>query len=148
MNHKAGALAATTLVASLFCVLALAPAAVASSRAPKESLATFEAQLRGHQVKTLSLHTRVHSFHVTLKDGKKVVVSFPTAAQERLMKAAKGMGVRVKVAKVQPVHHKRRYIVGGVVIALILLGVAAWLFLRRQRRMREEERGPRVSALT
>jgi len=126
-------------VALLACVCAVASAASASAATPavKESLVIFEGQLNGHQVSAVTLRTKAHTFHVTLKDGRVVKVVFPSAEQQRLIQDLGAEGITVKVAKVSSPSHKRRYIVGGVVIVVIILAVVG-LLLRRRRRMREE----------
>jgi ATP-dependent Zn protease len=122
------------------------PSALAAASLTDESLAAFEGQITGHQVRTVSLVPSAHAFHVALRDGRKVRVAFPPTEQQRLVSRIESAGITVKVAKVKPAHSKKRYVIGGVVIALIVLAGGGWLLLRRKR-MREEEEGPRASTL-
>lgn len=108
-----------------------------------ESVAVFTGQLKGHRVQAVTLHTKAHNFRVTLRDGRKVTVAFTASEQQRLLADARANGVTVKVAEARQPSHKRRYIAIAVaVVAVLALGIAAWLFVRR-RRLREEEYGPR-----
>ena len=135
-----------TAIAALACagVLATATPALAASQAAQEGVVVFEGQLNGHQVKAVVLHTRAHSFRVTLRNGRKVSVAFPASEQQRLLEEVEAHGVAVKVAKAQPPSHTRRYVAIGVAVVLVIaLAAGAWLFMRR-RRIREEEEGPRV----
>ncbi len=101
----------------------------------------FEGQLRGHQVRSVTLHTKAHDFHTTLKDGRKVVVAFPSSQQQRLLGDVRAAGVAVKVPKVKAPSHKRRYIVIGGAIVVIVLAMAGLLLFLRRRRAHDEEYG-------
>jgi ATP-dependent Zn protease len=128
---------AVTLLVCAF-VIASTATAPAATPTPSESLAVFEGQLNGHQVRAVTLRTKAHTFHVTLEDGRVVKVVFPSAEQQRLMQDLGAEGITVKVAKVSSPSHKRRYIIGGIVIVVIVLAVVG-LLLRHRRRTREEE---------
>jgi hypothetical protein len=129
------------------CAIASATPALATRTAPtKESLVIFEGQLHGHHVSGVTLHTKTHTFHASLKDGQKVSVVFPASQQQRLEGDIGAEGIAVKVAKVQPPpSHKTLYIVGAIVIVVIALAAAGLLLYMRRRRMREDEEGPRAS---
>jgi ATP-dependent Zn protease len=120
------------------CAAPFVTAAQAETPPPKESLATFEGQLHGHQVSTVTLRTKAHTFRVVLADGHVVSVVFPSAQQQQLARNIEAAGITMKVAKVQPPSHKRRYIVGAMVIVVIVLAVAGVLVSSRRRRRREE----------
>lgn len=132
---------AVTVIVLAAGALTYVPSALAAASLTDESLAAFEGQISGHQVRAVSLVTSAHTFHVALKNGRKMRVAFPAAEQQRLVSEIKSAGITVKVAAVKPAAAKTRYIVGGVVIALIVLAGGGWLLLRRKR-MREEEEGP------
>lgn len=110
--------------------------ALGATPPPQESLATFEGRLRGHQVSAATLRTKVHVLHVLLRDGSKAVVALPSSQQQRVLGEISAEGVTVKVVNAKPASHKRRYIAGGAVIVVVVLGVAVWLM--RRRRTREE----------
>jgi hypothetical protein len=96
-------------------------------------------------VSTVTLHTKVHTFHASLTDGRRVVVAFPSSQQQQLVSDIRAKGVTVNVAKVQSPSHKRRYIVGAVVIVVIVLAAVVGLVRSARRRsMREAEEGPRA----
>ena len=122
-------------VLAFACTITSPAAALAAAPPPSESLVVFEGQLNGHQVSAVTLHTKAHTFHVTLEDGRVVKVVFPSAEQQRLMQNLGAEGIAVKVAKVQSPSHKRRYIAGGLVIVVIILAVVGLLL--RRRRMRD-----------
>lgn len=104
---------------------------------------TFEGQLNGHQVSGVTLHAKGHTLHASLKDGRKVIVAFLPAQQQRLLSDVRAQGITVKVAKVQPPpSHKTRYIVGGIVVVAIIIAAGGLLLYVRRRRMREDEHGP------
>ncbi len=124
------------------CALASTATALAATPLPQESLATFEGQLNGHQVTAVTLHTKAHTFHASLKDGSRISIAFPSSQQQRLEGDIRAQGIVVQVAKVQPPpSHKLRYIIGAVVIVAIVLAAVGLLSVRR-RRMREDEHGP------
>lgn len=138
--------AGTVVLLACACAVAHATPTLAATPLAEESLAIFEGQLSGHRVSAVTLHTKAHTFHASLTDGRRVSIAFPPSQQQRLVKDVRARGIAVKVAKVQPPSHKRRYIVGGVVIVVIILAVAGLLLRARERRMREDEEGPRAPA--
>ena len=87
----------------------------------------FEGQLNGHRVRAVTLRTKAHTLHVTLEDGRVVKVVFPSSQQQQLVSEIGAKGITVKVAKVKSPSHKRRYIVGVVVIVVIVLAVVGLL---------------------
>jgi ATP-dependent Zn protease len=145
---RIGRIIAAIALSACACMGASVTSAAASTQPttspPHESVAVFEGQLRGGQVRVATLHTKTHSFHVLLKDGRKTVVVFPAARKQELLGQARAKGVTVKMAKAQqPPSHTRRWIAVGVALAVLIALVAgAWWFFVRRRRMREEELGP------
>ena len=122
-----------------------APApALAATTTPRESVAVFEGQLYGHQVRKVTLLPRAHNFRVLLSNGSKVVIVFPASRQQQLRSAVEASGVTLTAAKVTPPSHKRRDIAIAIgVVVIIALAAGAWLLVRR-RRMHEEEYGPTI----
>ena len=127
------------MVASV-ATAASAATALATAHPTNESLTVFESQLDGHRVSTVTLHTKAHTFHILLTDGDKAVIAFPSSQQQQLVNEIEAKGITVKVAKVRPPSHKRRYIAGAIVIVVVLAAVGMLLFIRRRRR--EGEEGP------
>jgi hypothetical protein len=131
--------AATVALLACACTLPSATTALATSQPANESITVFEGQVDGHEVRTVTLHTKAHDFHALLTDGDRVIVAFLPSQQQRLVEDIRTKGVTVNVAKAQSSSHKRRYIVGGLVVVVIVLAIVAVLALSRKRRMREEE---------
>jgi hypothetical protein len=142
---------ALTMICLACACLMLALGASASAAEPtvhytKESLQEYEKQLAGGQIRAVTINKFLRSLRITLKDGRYVLATYPkheeanTAAQL----AAKHVPVTVlvpaaaqKEAKAKPVHHKLRYIAGGIVIVVIVV-VGAVLLVDRRRKMAAE----------
>lgn len=136
------AVATVALLLACVCMIAHATPTLAATPLPREGLVTFEGQLNGHQVTAVTVHTKAHTFHVSLKNGRRISIAFPASQQQRLEEDIRAQGIAVQVAKVQPPpSHKLRYILGAVVLVAIVLAVAGLLYVRR-RRTREDEQGP------
>lgn len=136
------AVLAGTIATPICATFSATPAMAATAPAPKESVAVFEGQLHSHQVDEVTLHSKAHSLHISLTDGRKAVVEFPSGQQGRLIGEVGASGLSLKIAKVKAPSHTRRYIAVGIAIVLIALVVGGMLMLRRRRRMREDELGP------
>jgi hypothetical protein len=131
-----------TLVFALF-LLALAPSQAAALEA-KESEASFRQQLASGAVAQATINKLLRRVHLVLKDGTHVFFRYPPHHQEpRVVAELKAKRVPVVIeassqakseAKAAPVHHKIRYIVGGVVIAVIVIVIAVLLVNRRRQR--------------
>lgn len=123
--------------ASLLAASAAAGAVIAA-HTPTESLPTYEQQLAAGQVASAVINVKGRDVHVTLANGKHVIVHYPSGREVTVLEALKAKGITAVNGKGVPVKppkahkHKIRYIVGGVVIVLIVL-VAAILVLRRRR---------------
>lgn len=131
--------AATVALLACACTFPAAATALATTQPTNESIAVFEGQLNGHQVRTVTLHTKAHAFHALLTDGDRAIVAFPSSQQQRLVGEIRAGGVTVNVAETQSPSHKRRYIVGGLVVVVIVLAIVGMLALSRKHRTREEE---------
>ena len=127
----------------LCCLLgALALAAAAGAATPvyeKESEQVWEQQLAARQIRRATINKFLQTVRTTLKDGRNVLFKYPTGQEHRVHKqlAAKHVpvtvlshGQAVSEAKKKPVHHKIRYIAGGIVLGLIVLAGAALLIKR------------------
>jgi hypothetical protein len=133
---------------SLGLLLAAAPSLAAEGTVhyQKESLQEYEKQLAGGQIQAASFNKKVRSIHLTLKDGRHVLVKYG-AGQEPTYKAqlqAKGIPVTIlapaqaaKKAK-KPVKHKLRYIAGGILVAVVIV-VGAVLLIDRKRKLGTEQ---------
>lgn len=139
----------TSLLLAL-CV-ALAPLAAVASAAEEPTIvythiseADFAKDLAAKKVKSVEVNKRLRTLRVTLTDGTHVLARYPKQHEPQTVARLKHDGVTVTVlskttAETQakekkPVHHKIRYIVGGVVIAVIVIVGAVLLINRRRQR--------------
>jgi ATP-dependent Zn protease len=134
-------------LASLLVVLVsaapmAAPAALAAPVAYQdESYAEFQQQLANGQIRAVTINKRVASLRVTLEDGRHVLAKYGHKEEPKAAAALEAKHVPVTVlspaqAKSEvpkkAVHHKLRYIAGGILIVLILV-VGAVLYMRSRR---------------
>jgi hypothetical protein len=126
------------------CLAVSAPAFGAVIHFQSETLTTLEAQLGHHEVRALSFHpgaagAATGHIHASLKDGRHMTVLYPTSEQAQLIALARTDATRVTIAKAKPkavkpaVHHKLRYIAGGILIVVIVVVVAVLLIDRRRK---------------
>jgi hypothetical protein len=121
-------------------VVADGSAQAATVRYQRESLKAFEGQLSAGQIETAVFNKKAHSLHLLLRDGRHVRVSYPSHEEPQLAAKLEAKGISVQVEKTKKpakaVHHKLRYIAGGIVIVVIVV-VAAVLFIDRRRKLNE-----------
>ncbi len=114
----------------------------------KESLQEYEHQLASGQIAAVTINKLLRSVRVTLKDGRHVLARYEKHHEPAVLAALKAKGVPVTVlqpaaaqteakTKHKAVHHKLRYIAGGIVIVVILI-VGAVLLIDRRRKMAAE----------
>jgi uncharacterized membrane protein len=140
---------AITSIALAVCVALglLAPGALAAEGTTTythESEAAFQQQLASKQIQSATVNKRLRTLRLTLKDGTHVLARYPKKQEPQTVARLKARGVAVTVlgktasekeAKAKkPVHHKLRYIVGGVVIAVIVIVGLVLLVNSRRRR--------------
>jgi hypothetical protein len=136
------------ILACLGCVFALSGVAAAAATVTfqKESVQAYEKQLSGGQIKEATINKKVRSVHLTLKDGSHVLVKYAAHEEGKYAAALEAKGVPVTIlqpaaaareASAKPVHHKLRYIAGGVLIVVILV-VGGVLLLDRRRKLAAE----------
>ncbi|HEV3046331.1 MAG TPA: hypothetical protein VGY13_03125 [Solirubrobacteraceae bacterium] len=141
-------------LAALACgaLLATSLAAQAAESTPihyqKETLAEFEKQLAAGQIQSVVVNKRLRSLRTTLKSGEHVLARYKAKEGPKVTAALRAKKVPVSdlspaealnEVKKKPVHHKLRYIVGGIAVAvLVIVGVVLFVF-RRRRFAREEE---------
>jgi hypothetical protein len=83
----------------------------------------------------------VRSLHLTLKDGRHMLVKYAAHGEPALAAqlAAKGVPVTIKkpaeAAKEakKPVKHKLRYIAGGILVVVVVVVAGVLLFDRRRK---------------
>jgi hypothetical protein len=146
-NRRSSAALAAVCMALAAAVLAI-PAGAAAVHFEKESLQAYEGQLHHGQVHALSFHpgTPTGHLHISLNNGGHMTVVYSSSEQGKLVAQAQAANARVKVAAVQTkktaaVHHKLRYIAGGILI-LVIVVVLIVLLIGRRRAVADEGRAP------
>jgi hypothetical protein len=95
-----------------------------------ESTQAYEQQLASGQIQAAKFNTKARSMHLTLADGRHMLVKYPPHGESKLVAELKAHGVSVPAIKTAK--HKLRYIaIGVLVIVLIIVGVV--LYVRRKR---------------
>jgi len=135
--------------ALLACAFALT-ATVAAATTPvvhytKESIQAYEQQLSGGQIQAATFNKKVRSLHLTLKDGRHVLVNYPAHEEPKFAAALEAKQIPVTVLKpaaaakeaAKPIHHKLRYIAGGILVVVILV-VGGVLLVDRRRKLAAE----------
>jgi len=134
---------------ALACLAAVAPASAAAEATvtyTHESRQAYEQQLAAKQIQSVTFNKRLRSMHITLTNGQHMLVKYGKGEQPTLAAQLQGKRIPVTVlkpaeaqaeAKNVPVHHKIRYIVGGVVIAIVVV-VGAVLLINRRRKLAAE----------
>jgi hypothetical protein len=145
--HRAfrGLKAVSTAILLGFALLVAATSAAAAEESVtyvKETLPAFEAQLNGRQIQAATFNKHVRSMRLTLKNGEHKLVIYKAKGSPALIAKLQAHHVPVtilsktaaeKEAKAKPTHHKIRYIVGAVVIAVIVIAGLVLLISRRRR---------------
>jgi ATP-dependent Zn protease len=134
---------ATCLALVLAAAITTAPAA---ARFQRESFTAFQQQLSAGQIQSATFNKRAHTLHLTLSDGRLMLVSYPSHEEPQLAALLRAKGVTVTVQKskkpaAKAVHHTLRYIAGGIVVIVILVVVAV-LLVDRRRKLGEQAAGP------
>jgi hypothetical protein len=132
------------LRAALVCVALIFASASASLAAAavhfeKETLQAYEGQLRHHEIHAVTFHpgTPTGHLHISLNNGGHMTVAYVPSQQGKLVAQAQAANARVKIAtstakKTAAVHHKLRYIAGGILIAVIVVVLVVLLIGRRR----------------
>jgi hypothetical protein len=111
----------------------------------RESLQEYERQLAGGQILTASFNKKVRSIHLTLKDGRHVLVKYAAGHEPTYLAQLQAKGISVtflqpaqaaKKAK-KPVKHKLRYIAGGILVVVVIVVGAVLLIDRKRKRSTE-----------
>jgi len=150
MNRPPRASIFIKIVVSAACLacLCLVPVANAGAAAAvvkyqRESAAAYEQQLAAGEIRAATFNHKVRSLHLVLKDGRRMLVKYASGEGPKLTNQLRAKGVpvtvlthkqAVKESGATPVHHKLRYIVGGIAVGVIVVVVAVLLFNRRRQR--------------
>lgn len=111
-----------------------------------ESESAYEEQLASGQIRKATINKRLRSLHLTLRDGRHVLVKYPPKQEPRVLGQLKAKHVKLSIlgksaavaeVKAKPTHHKLRYIAGGALLVVIAVVGTILYFRRRRRRERE-----------
>ncbi|HMD52309.1 MAG TPA: hypothetical protein VKG62_06285, partial [Solirubrobacteraceae bacterium] len=112
----------------------------------KEELSGYEQQLAGGQIASVTINKRLRSLRITLKNGEHFLAHYPPKEEPAYAAALAAKGVPViilkpaeatKEAKAAPVHHKLRYIAGGILLVVVIV-VGVVLVVDRKRKQAAE----------
>jgi ATP-dependent Zn protease len=125
------------LVVALALGGALTGAATASAQtATTESYQALVGQISANQVRAATINRKAHLVKVTLDDGSVQHVDYPPKQEKQLSNSLRQHGANVKIAKRKrihkAVHHRLRYIAGGIV-GVFLVGGLGVLIVRGRR---------------
>jgi hypothetical protein len=128
-------------------LLAAAPSLAAEPTVhyQKESLQEYEKQLAGGQILTAAFNKKVRSIHLTLKDGRHVLVKYGAGQEPTYLAQLRAKGISVTIlqpaqatkAAKKPVKHKLRYIAGAILVAVVIVVGAVLLIDRKRKRSGE-----------
>ena len=138
---------ALKIALSLACaaLISLAGAVPSQAAFQKESIQEYEKQLAAGQIQAATFNKRVRSIHLTLKDGRMVLVKYGKGEEPKFSSALRAKGIPVtilqptvaaKEAK-KPAKHKLRYIAGGILVVVVVVVGAVLLIDRRRKRAAE-----------
>ena len=131
------------------CLTLALGATPASAAYQRESFTTFQQQLNAGQIQSATFNKKAHTLHLTLTDGRLVLISYPSHEEPQLAALLSSKGVPVTIEKKKKattaVHHTLRYIAGGIVVVVILVVVAV-LLVDRRRKLGEEAADPSSAA--
>jgi hypothetical protein len=122
-----------------------AAAAEGSISYTHESFQQYQKQLAAGEITAATINKKVRSVHLTLKDGRHVLAKYAAHEEPKVVAALEAKRVPVSVlskaaadkeAK-KAVHHKLRYIAGGILIAVIVVVGAVLLYDRRRKSLRD-----------
>lgn len=144
MNPPVMRLARTIFALSCAAAVLLGGAVPASAEVKyqHESEQEWKSQLTSGQVASVIINKRAQSVRTTLKDGRYVLANYPKHESQRVEAELTANHVPFtvlsksqaeKLAKKAPVHHKLRYIIGGILLGIIVIVGAVLLFRRRTR---------------
>jgi ribosomal protein S11 len=138
---------AVKIALSLACValVSLATAVPSQAAFQKESVQEYAKQLAASQIAEATVNKRVRSIHLTLKDGRHVLVKYGKGEEPKFSAELRAKGVPVTVLQPaaaakeakKPAKHKLRYIAGGILVVVVVVVGAVLLIDRRRKRAAE-----------
>jgi hypothetical protein len=137
------AAALVAAAASLLLTLSLLPATARGAVGyVHETFPQYQEQLAAGQIQEVTINKRLRTLRITLTDGRHVLAKYAPKEEPTVRKNLKAKRVTVHVlsstaAKAEQskgkVHHKLRYIAGGILIAVIVI-VGGVVFYNRRKR--------------
>ena len=129
------------LVCASLIPTAIAVGAEGAVHFQHESFGAFQKQLSAGQIHAATFNKKAHTLHLTLNDGRHMLVSYPSHEEPQLSAQLRAKGVPVTVEKkkkpaAKAVHHTLRYVAGGILV-LVIIVVAAVLLVDRRRKLGE-----------
>jgi hypothetical protein len=129
---------AATCVALALSMMAVSVGAQTVGRFQHETFKDYEKQLNAGQIHAATFNLKAHTLHLTLNDGRLMLVSYPSHEEPQVAAQLRAKGVQVTVKKkkkavAKAVHHTLRYIAGGIVVIVIGVVVAVLLVDRRRK---------------
>lgn len=141
-------MAITSMCLALAATVLAVPVGAATVHFQKESLQAYEGELHHGEVHAVTFHpgSTTGHLHISLNNGGHMTVAYAASQQGKLVAQAQAANARVKIATLQTkktaaVHHKLRYIAGGILIVVILV-VLVVLLIGRRRAVADEGRAP------
>jgi hypothetical protein len=129
-------------VCAALLLLGLAATPALATHFEPETYGQLIAQLHRREVVALVLHPQGYKAHASATGGRHFTVAYTPAEQPVLAAAARAGGasftVDVSKPKSTAVHHKLRYIAGGILIVVIVV-VLVLLLVGRRRELEGEE---------
>jgi hypothetical protein len=144
--HRSPRARKALLLPLISCIALALPASVAGAaegtvKYIRESIQEYEKQLASGQIQSATFNKRVRSVHLTLKDGRHMLIKYAAHGEPALAAALAAKGVPVTIKKPaeaakeakKPVKHKLRYIAGGILVVVIVVVGGVLLFDRRRK---------------
>jgi hypothetical protein len=135
------------MLLSLACLAVVSLAAAVPSQAAfqKESVQEYTTQLAASQITEATINKRVRSIHLTLKDGRHVLIKYGKGEEPKFAAELRAKGIAVTVLQPTaaakeakaPAKHKLRYIAGGILVVVVVVVGAVLLIDRRRKRAAE-----------
>jgi len=122
--------------------LTVAAGAAGTVASQHESFTEYQHQLAAGEIKAAKINKRLRSVHLTLTDGRHMLTKYLPHEEPKVLAELQAKGVPVTVEKQAeaakeaskvPVHHKLRYIAGGILLVVVIV-VGAVLFIDRKRK--------------
>ena len=138
MNRPTRGLWSALAATCVALALSMMAASVGAQTFQHETFKDYEKQLNAGQIHAATFNLKAHTLHLTLNDGRLMLVSYPSHEEPQVAAQLRAKGVAVTIKKkkkavAKAVHHTLRYIAGGIVVIVIGVVVAVLLVDRRRK---------------